>query len=176
MKMYFLTLLAVIYLIGCAGFYTGYSNSNEKRGNSSLNAGEWYFDESRFEISANSTELNGSSVRVCGVLKYTGETALKIYFGDKHPFTIRILDHVRNLEIKAPLIKLGIFTERTMKQGDSIVWCRTFEIPDGEYRAIVTAEIQIDCKKRLESGEIVIERCVRELRSDELTIEINSTS
>ncbi len=176
MKIYFLVFLTVISLMGCAGFYAGHSDSDEKRGNNSVNAGEWYFNGGRFEISANFTELNRSSVRICGILEYTGEKAFRIYFGDKHPFTIHILDYDRNLEIKSPLIRLDVLTERMMNRGDAIVWCRTFELPDGEYRALVTAEIQIDCKKRLENGEIVVERCGGKLRSDELTIEINSTS
>ena len=174
MKMYFLAFLAVVFLMGCAGFYAGH-DSDEKRENNSLNAGEWYFDGNRFEISANFTKLNGSSVRICGILEYTGEKAYRIYFGDKHPFTIHIHDYARNLEIKAPLIRLDILTEKTMNQGDAIVWCRAFELPDGEYRVLVTAEIQIDCKKKLESGEVVVESCRGELKSDEVTVLINSS-
>jgi len=175
MKIYFLAFLAVVSLMGCAGFYAG-PDSDENGKNNSPNAGEWHFNGDGFEISANFTKLNESSVRICRILEYNGERAFRIYFGDKHPFTIHILDYARNLEIKAPLIRLDILTERTMKQGDSIVWCRTFELTDGEYRALVSAEIQIDCKKRLENEETVVERCDEKLRSDELAIEINSTS
>ncbi len=170
-----LAISLLIFFAGCVNFYGGNSGSAGKAPDIS-GPDQIYFDWSSFEIYMNYTELNSTAVEVCGILEYTGEKAVRVYFGDRHPFTIHILDYSRDVELRAPLVRLDILTERIMKQGDSITWCRTFELLPGKFRAVVTAGIQVECVEKSESSESSKERCSRELRSDESIILINGSS